>query len=484
MTVEVSASNSVATCAIPGSDPAAAAHALHDEVAGTGLVPPAEIGAAAHRLVALAGIYGNTPFMPLEQARREIGLDRVGFARLLELFGRIPGLRTAVENGPSGRYWSNTVLGLEKVGVLDAVLDRRPTFPHLVGLYPGPTCMFRCHFCVRVTGARYQASALDDGNAMFASLIDEVPAHNRDAMYVSGGLEPLTNPGLGALVSRGAGRGFRIVLYTNSFALTEQKLKGEQGLWNLHAIRTSLYGLNDEEYRATTGKQGAFTRVRANLTRFQQLRAERAEPVRLGLSYIVLPGRAGRLSALVDFIAELNEAAPDRPLDYINLREDYSGRPDGKLSPDERAELQAELNRFRERAAERTPTLHIDYGYALHSLMTGTDVQLVRIRPETMRPTAHPQVSVQVDLLGDVYLYREAAFPGLAGAQRYRIGTVSPDTSLAQVVETFVTSGGSVVAEPGDEYFLDGFDQAVTARLNQMETDIADGWGNRRGFLR
>ncbi|WP_328339405.1 dTDP-4-amino-4,6-dideoxy-D-glucose ammonia-lyase [Micromonospora sp. NBC_00421] len=484
MTIEMSASNPVATCAVPGSDPTAAVHALYDDVAGTGIVPPAEIGATAQGLVALARIYGNTPFLPLEQARREIGLDRLGFGRLLDLFARIPVLRTAVENGPSGRYWTNTVLGLERAGVFDAVLDRRPMFPHLVGLYPGPTCMFRCHFCVRVTGARYQASALGDGNAMFASVIDEVPAHNRDAMYVSGGLEPLTNPGLGALVSRAAGRGFRIVLYTNSFALTEQKLKGERGLWELHAIRTSLYGLTDEEYQATTGKQGAFTRVRANLVRFQQLRAERDEPVRLGLSYLVLPGRAGRLSALVDFVAELNEAAPDRPLDYINLREDYSGRPDGRLSPDERAELQTELNRFREKAAERTPTLYIDYGYALNSLMTGSDVQLVRIRPETMRPAAHPQVSVQVDLLGDVYLYREAAFPGLAGADRYRIGTVSPGTTLAQVVETFVTSGGTVVAKPGDEYFLDGFDQAVTARLNQMETDVADGWGDRRGFLR
>ncbi|KXK61165.1 TDP-4-amino-4,6-dideoxy-D-glucose deaminase [Micromonospora rosaria] len=480
MTVEMSATNS----AIPGSDLTVVAQALHEEVAGTGLVPPAETGPTAHLLAALARIYGNAPFVPLEQARHELGVDRAGFERLLELFTRIPALRAAVENGPSGRYWTNTVLGLERAGVFDAVLARKPTFPHLVGLYPGPTCMFRCHFCVRVTGARYQASSLAGGNEMFASVIDEVPAGNRDAMYVSGGLEPLTNPGLGALVSRAAGRGFRIVLYTNSFALTEQKLKGEQGLWDLHAIRTSLYGLTDEEYQATTGKQGSFTRVRANLARFQQLRAEREAPIRLGLSYIVLPGRAGRLSALVDFIAELNEAAPDRPLDYINLREDYSGRPDGKLSPDERAELQDELNRFREKAAQRTPTLHVDYGYALHSLMMGTDVQLVRIRPETMRPTAHPQVSVQVDLLGDVYLYREAAFPGLAGADRYRIGTVGPDTTLTEVVESFVTSGATVTPQAEDEYFLDGFDQAVTARLNQMETDIADGWGERRGFLR
>jgi dTDP-4-amino-4,6-dideoxy-D-glucose ammonia-lyase len=484
MTVQDSATIPVTRCATPDSDLAAAEEALRHHVAGTGLVLPAQTSTVARQLVTLARIYGNTPFAPLEKARLELGTDRSEFDRLLEMFNRIPALRTAVENGPSGRYWTNTVLGLEKEGVFSSVLNNEPAFPYLVGLYPGPTCMFRCHFCVRVTGARYQASALADGNEMFASVIDEVPAHHRDAMYISGGLEPLTNPGLGTLVSRAAERGFRITLYTNSFALTEGKLKSDPGLWNLHAVRTSLYGLNDAEYTATTGKQGSFTRVRANLKRFQRLRAERAEPVRLGLSYIVLPGRAARLVELVDFVAELNEAAPDRPLDFVTLREDYSGRPDGRLSTDERAELQTELNRFREKAADRTPTLHVDYGYALHGLMTGVDAQLVRIRPETMRPTAHPQVSVQVDLLGDVYLYREAAFPGLQGADRYRIGTVEPGTTLTNVVEAFVTDGKPVVPEAGDEYFLDGFDQVVTARLNQLEADIADGWGERRGFLR
>jgi dTDP-4-amino-4,6-dideoxy-D-glucose ammonia-lyase len=124
----------------------------------------------ARQLVTLARIYGNTPFAPLEKARLELGTDRSEFDRLLEMFNRIPALRTAVENGPSGRYWTNTVLGLEKEGVFSSVLNNEPAFPHLVGLYPGPTCMFRCHFCVSVTGARYQASALADGNEMFASV--------------------------------------------------------------------------------------------------------------------------------------------------------------------------------------------------------------------------------------------------------------------------------------------------------------------------
>ncbi|MCN9244367.1 dTDP-4-amino-4,6-dideoxy-D-glucose ammonia-lyase [Streptomyces sp. RY43-2] len=472
------------SCAHPGADLAAAAHAVRHALASNALIPVDEADDAARHLLKLAVRYGNEPFTPLERARAELGVDREAFSRLLGLFGRLPELRAAVESGPAGKYWQNTVLPLERRGIFDAALERRPVFPYSVGLYPGPTCMFRCHFCVRVTGARYDPSTLESGNRMFRSVLDEIPPGNPYAMYFSGGLEPLTNPGLGGLVSHATGRGLRPTVYTNSFALTEPTLKRQPGLWDLHAVRTSLYGLDDEEYEQTTGKRNAFGRVRANLARFQRLRAERESQVRLGFSYIVLPGRARRLLDLVDFIAELDEAGDGRSVDFVNIREDYSGREDGRLPQAERAELQEALAAFEKRVRARTPGLDVDYGYALESLRAGADAELLRIRPATMRPTAHPQVSVQVDLLGDVYLYREAGFPDLHGAHRYIAGRVGPGTTLEQVVTEFVQKGGEVAAAEGDEYFMDGFDQVVTARLNQLEQDTADGWQKARGFLR
>ncbi|MEU7488480.1 dTDP-4-amino-4,6-dideoxy-D-glucose ammonia-lyase [Streptomyces sp. NPDC042319] len=474
----------VATCARPGADLAAAVDAVRRDLIADGHAGADEAATVAPQLVRLAEHYGNRPFTPLEDARRSLDVDRASFSRLLDLFGQVPGLRHAVEAGPAGKYWQNTVLPLEQRGVFDSALAHKPVFPYSVGLYPGPTCMFRCHFCVRVTGARYDPSALESGNAMFASIIDEIPPGNPYAMYFSGGLEPLTNPGLGTLSSRAAARGLRPTVYTNSFALTERTLDRQPGLWDLHAVRTSLYGLNDKEYEETTGKRASFGRVRANLQRFQQLRAERENPVRVGFSYIVLPGRTHRLLDLVDFIAELNEAAPDRPVDFLNVREDYSGRDNGRLTEAERTELQEGLLAFEERVSRLTPTLNIDYGYALHSLKTGADAELLRIRPRTMRPSVHPQVSVQVDLLGDVYLYREAGFPDLDGADRYIAGRVGPGTSLAEVVERFVGDGRQIAPHDGDEYFMDGFDQVITARLNQLEADVAAGWGDARGFLR
>jgi len=471
-------------CTLPGVDPAAAIAALRPlvgEAAGAGEADAERL--AAH-LVSLARTYSTEPFTPLEAARHGLGVERPEFRRLLDAFGRIPQLRTAVERGPAGKYWTNTVLPVERTGALDAALHGKPAFPNSVGLYPGPTCMFRCHFCVRVTGAKYEASSVAGGNEMFASIIDEVPLDNPQLMYLSGGLEPLTNPGLGELITRAARRGLKLTLYTNSFALTEQTLARQPGIWDVHAIRTSLYGLNDEEYQATTTKRAAFSRVKKNLLRFQELRRERPDAPRLGFSYIILPGRAHRLLDLVDYIAELNAAAPDRPLEFLTLREDYSGRPDGKLPAAERARMQEALAAFDEKVRTHTPTLYVDYGYALESQRMGVDAELLRIRPETMRPTAHPQVAVQVDLLGDVYLYREAGFPDLKGAHRYIAGRVTPDTSLAEVVERFVAERREVEPMPGDEYFLDGYDQVINARLNQMTADVADGWADVRGFLR
>ncbi|WP_079057812.1 dTDP-4-amino-4,6-dideoxy-D-glucose ammonia-lyase [Streptomyces cellostaticus] len=466
----------------PGSDRAAAIRALRTRLSLLGDTGEGALERAEH-LVGLAERFGSHPFTPLEQARRLLGVDRAAFAATLDLFGRIPELATAVQRAPEGKYWTNTILPLERTGALDAVVHGRPAFPYSVGLYPGPTCMFRCHFCVRVTGARYDASVLDEGNAMFASVIDEVPDTQPSTVYFSGGLEPLTNPGLGELAARGGRRGLDMTLYTNAFALTDRTLERQPGLWSLHAIRTSLYGLNDTEYEATTTKPRAFRRVKENLGSFMAERAARQAPLRLGLNYIVLPGRADRLMDLVDFVAELNEHSPGRPLDFVTVREDYSGRDDGRLAADERTQLRDALRDFTAYAAERTPALNIDLGYALESLRAGVDAELLRITPQTMRGAAHPQVAVQVDLLGDVYLYRESGFPELEGARRYIAGRVTPTRSLHDVVREFVERNPHIEPRPGDEYFLDGFDQVVTARLNQLEQDIADGWAAHRGLL-
>ncbi|MEU0383217.1 dTDP-4-amino-4,6-dideoxy-D-glucose ammonia-lyase [Streptomyces chartreusis] len=478
------ADREVENCARPDGDPRAAAAAVRARLAVLPEAAARDDAGTARHLVELARAYGSDPFLPLERMRGRLGVDRPEFARLLGLFRSVPQLGAAVARGPAGQYWANTILPYERSGAWSAALAGRPDFPRTVGLYPGPTCMFRCHFCVRVTGARYPHERLAQGNALLSEVIEEMPTDDPGAVYLSGGLEPLTNPGLGELVRQAARRGLRLTLYTNAFALSEQTLRRQPGLWDLHAMRVSLYGLDESEYTRTTTRAGAFERVTANLLRFQRLRRERREPVLLGLNYIVLPGRSHRLRDLAAYVARLNEAAPERPVDFLTLREDYSGRPDGLLPSDERARLRDHLAEFEERIRVSAPTLRVDHGYALHAERMGADGRLVRVPHGDMRPTAHPQLAVQVDLLGDVYLYREAGFPGLAGADRYIAGRVRPGVGLGEVVRRFVTEGRRIEPRPGDEYFLDGFDQVATARLRQLEADTADGWSAERGFLR
>jgi dTDP-4-amino-4,6-dideoxy-D-glucose ammonia-lyase len=221
------------------------------------------------------------------------------------------------------------------------------------------------------------------------------------------------------------------------------------------------------------------------VARFLQMRRDRGSEVRVGTNYVVLPGRTDRLPRLIDHIATINEAAPDRPIDYLTLREDYSGRDSGRLPDDEREDILAALCALEERAAQLTPTLNIDYGYALQGIRHGGSATLPYSSPELVRGRGYPQASVVTDLRGDVYLYREAAFPGLPGALRYVIGRVAPGRGLEKIVAEFLGDPERRV-EPvdGDEFFLDAFDQVVTARLRQLDADVEAGWSTYRGLLR
>jgi dTDP-4-amino-4,6-dideoxy-D-glucose ammonia-lyase len=453
-----------------------------------GLVPDAQdrgaVDGHGRVILALAGAYGSYPFRPLGRVAEDLRVDRAVLARLAGMIGETPELRTIVTHGPASYYWNNTILPMESAGVFDDIVDRRFRFPYRVGIYPGITCMFRCSFCARVTGQRYDTALIDAGTEQLIRTVAEAPADDPRRFYISGGLEPLTNPRLGELITHARRRGFLIQCHTNAFALTPAALTRQPGLWDLDSLRVSLYGLAEGEYANTTQRRGAFGRVRENLKGLLRLRAEQGQPVRIGLNYVILPGSVDRLPGIIDYIADLNEAAPQRPVDFLTLREDYSTREQGQLSPAERAGLANALAGVRERAARMTGTLAIDYGYALAAALYGSVSALPPITHTDMAPTGYPQACVVVDVAGDVYLYREAGFPGLPGADRYIIGRVGPGHRFTDIVRCFVERGSGPAPVPGDERFLDAFDRVVTARLGQLRTDIDSGWYAQRGFLR
>jgi dTDP-4-amino-4,6-dideoxy-D-glucose ammonia-lyase len=81
------------------------------------------------------------------------------------------------------------------------------------------------------------------------------------------------------------------------------------------------------------------------------------------------------------------------------------------------------------------------------------------------------QLSVSVDLLGSVYLYREAAFLNRPGSDRYIIGQVSENESLEDIITKFLDSDKKIVPKKYDTEFFDAYDHVLTSLINSMQQD-------------
>jgi len=314
---------------------------------------------------------------------------------------------------------------------------------------------------------------------LFRQLLADAPVDRERRFYISGGLEPLTNPGLGDLVSFAASLGHRMQLYTNGMMLTPQLLNRHVGLWDLDTIRISLYGADDATAERTTGRSGVATRVIANAREFVRLKHQRGNGPKLGFNYVIQGGEVGHLRDICRIIAGVAaEEGSGSGVSFLTLRENYAASGDAAIVGSEREYLRGELlatqRFFRDRGMDG---LKVDFGYAMQGLLEGTDVAPVkRVRHSDMLGNGYPQISVVIDLLGDVYLYREAAFIGRDGADRYVIGRLGRDGTFEEILKQYIGNKGPIVVpRPGDELFLDAFDHAVTAYLLQLGDDISLG---------
>jgi len=140
---------------------------------------------------------------------------------------------------------------------------------------------------------------------------------------------------------------------------------------------------------------------------------------------------------------------------------------------------------FEEKRQRLCPRLSIDMGYALYPLSQGAMSKgLAMVGHDRMLPKAYPQVSVAIDLLGDVYLYRDAAFPDRPGADRYIIGRISRTRSLEMIVRDFLERGGPIPPKPNDTWLMDAFDHVVTNLVTQAQADERTGIPFRLGPVR
>jgi dTDP-4-amino-4,6-dideoxy-D-glucose ammonia-lyase len=412
-----------------------------------------------------------------EAIARDLAIPRDALVRLNRVLRQSDlAQELMLERGQAAKYWQNTIMPIVRSGASRAARRRETRHPFRVGLYPGVSCMFSCSFCGRHRDARYAPDHAASGNALFDAMLRDASPDDPHTFYISGGLEPLTNPGLGAVACAGAARGFKLSLYTNGFMLTPHLLNRQPGLWALDTLRISLYGPDQESAARVTGHDRAFDQVRRNAATYLRMRNERGAATKLGFNFVILNGHADQVLEIVELIAEVNreaEAAGERHVDFLTLREDYSVPPDRGLSADERARMVAVFATLEERCRrDDLRGLHIDFGYALYPESQGVAGRpLEMVRHPDMRPHGFPQISVVVDLLGDVYLYREAGFLDRQGARRSSLGRVTATRSLEDVVREFVESRRRIEPEHGDTAYFDIFDHVVTRLLNQADAD-------------
>ena len=390
-----------------------------------------------------------------------------------------------VHEGVARKYWS-TILPLIRTGSIHAVVTHTYRFPIRLGIYAGVSCMFYCSFCGRMEkpDARYAHTDIGPGHEVFDDIFSAMP-RGVSTLSLGGGLEPLTNPKLDDIVESAKRHGHKVPLVTNGFMLTPHYVKRHDGLWEVDVLRISLYGVDEESYYNVTKKRGAFQQVRDNVIEFLKERRRRGSGPKVGFNFIVLVSGTDQVLKLLDLIVSINATVGESAVDFLTLREDFSV-PDGEgLVPEERRSLVEIFEQFNERRRRECPDLTVDFGYALYPLSEGVTWDgLAMVTHDDMLRKAYAQVSVAVDLLGDVYLYRDAAFPERPGAARHKIGTVTRTRSLVDVVRTFVERGRDIPPLPTDPALMDAFDHVVTKLIRQAQRDEAVGVPFNLGSVR
>ena len=381
-----------------------------------------------------------------------------------------------INSGTGSKYWKNTIIPTIQSGKAIAVLEEKYAYPDRVGLCPGLNCNFFCSFCGRNYSASYEKELGDKGFEMYKQIIDQTPkgVNKKKVYHITGGLEPLTFPRIGELVSYGNQSGFDMEIQTNGSYLTSKFIEKHPGIKDLSVLRISLYGVDSDSTFEVTKNKKAYDMVKENLINFLKLNTK----TKLGLNYVILHNRIDDILKLLDYIEEINMKSNNQ-VEFLTLREDFSEESHDILG-DERKKMYNIFNKIQKRLESKNLNkLHIDYGYALEAIRKNLDSNqegLKKVDYKQLRPKAFPQIAVMVDPKGDVYTYHEATFLDREGSERYSLGVVDKEHSLEELIKNFVeNSNGITDPLPRDANYSDAFDHVITLFLNQAEDDIKFG---------
>jgi len=409
------------------------------------------------------------PFVTQREIAKELNLTADALLRISQVVRDDPQCQNYIlYHGGGTKYWTNTIIPLLTNGSLHAAIDHEYMYPNRIGLYTGMSCMFYCNFCGRNPVAKYEKKFEQYGFDVFKQIIDQdlkTDAFWDDRFRISGGLEPLTNRYLGNIITYGAERGYKMQLYTNGYMMTKKYVEQHPGMKDLHAVRFSLYGVDEAGAFKVTRHSESYHQIVKNIIDY----INSTDNVRVGVNWIVLPGHSKDVLKLIDIIDHINSQAK-RPVDFVTLREDFSQNV-RIISDEERVQLIQIFDSIKEFKRNKWPTTHWDFGYALEPLVHGKNTgSLSMISWKEMVSASFPQVAVAVDVKGDVYVYHESGFLDRPGADRYIIGNVS-NSSVESVVDAFVKSKKTIRPMPQDVGYLDAFDHVVSRLINQARDD-------------
>ncbi len=427
----------------------------------------------------LIHLNATDPFVKQSYIAKRLLINKEELIYYNSILRKIPEIQKCITDfGLASKFFKNTIFPVIQSGSLDAFNKKENYFPFKVGLFPGLSCMFECTFCGRNYEAKYNRSVLDSGIEMYKNLIQEAPNNDPHRFYISGGLEPLTNPKIGEIINSLSDRKFKTSMYTNAYMLTEKLLNKNKEIFDLDYLRISLYGTDHNEYLQTTKHKNGYQQVFSNIPKYLKLKKDKGSKTKFGLNYIILKRNIEKLEILINKIIEMNKEAgfEKNDIDFLTLREDFSVNSE-KYNTEEKINLSQLLKKTDKKIKNSSflKSLHVDYGFALDGLRKGYTKKSLAdcfvTEDEFNNNFGVPHASVAVDLYGDVYILREAAFLERPGAKRYIIGNLIKEGSMKNIIENYNNNKFRVETKKEDIDYLDAWDHVVIKLANQDESD-------------
>ncbi len=424
----------------------------------------------------LLTIFSSKPLSNFEEISKILLMQNYDILKLhLNLIKNIRSFQNIIINkGQGKKYWTNIIIPLLKSKSVQNFIEKKYAFPFRIGLFPGVSCMFECSFCGRNYNAVYKRDFADKGIEVFKKIIDEAPDNDPSRFFLSGGLEPLTNPYLSSIIDYLKLKKFKASLYTNGYMLTDKYLKKNPSIFSLDSLRISFYGVNDKETFSVTKKKQAFKIVTNNIINYLRKKKEIGSKTSFGLNFVILKNRSSDLIELFRLISDLNKSVGNNAnnFDFVTLREDFRILGN-RMDNAEKDELINNIKIIEQMKIEDKllNNIHIDYGFALEPLkngFTGNKIESSFATHEDLKILALPQGRVVIDLYGDVYLFGEAGFLDRPGAKKYILGNLFEKKTLKNVIEDFIKDPKPINIEEEDRDFLDAWDH-VAVKLSQQQ---------------